>query len=28
MVSSVKIPSAVRVIIDVDPYTFMWFMHN
>jgi hypothetical protein len=28
MVSSVKIPSAVRVVIDVDPYTFMWFMHN
>ena len=23
MVSSVKIPSAVRVVIDVDPYTFM-----
>jgi hypothetical protein len=28
MVSSVKIPSAVKVVIDVDPYTFMWFMHN
>jgi hypothetical protein len=28
MVSSVKIPSAIRVVIDVDPYTFMWFIHN
>jgi hypothetical protein len=28
MVNSVKIPAAVRVIIDVDPYTFLWFIHN
>jgi hypothetical protein len=28
MVSSLKIPSTIRVIIDVDPYTFMWFIHN
>jgi ATP-dependent Clp protease adapter protein ClpS len=28
MMNSVKIPSAVKVIIDVDPYTFMWFIHN
>ena len=28
MVSSLKIPSNIRVVIDVDPYTFMWFIHN
>jgi hypothetical protein len=28
MVNVVKIPSTVRVVIDVDPYTFMWFIHN
>ena len=28
MVSSLKIPSNIKVIIDVDPYTFMWFIHN
>jgi hypothetical protein len=28
MVNSVNIPSVVRVIIDVDPYSFMWFIHN
>ena len=27
IISSAKIPPSVKVIIDVDPYTFSWFTH-